>query len=57
MLKAYGLDRAQVPAWPGGDFETMYVFRITRAAGAASSTMTFAVEQEGLSGSLGDTCP
>lgn len=57
MLKSYGLDRALVPAWPGDDFETMYVFRITRAAGAASPTMTFAVEQEGLSASLADTCP
>jgi hypothetical protein len=57
MLRTYGLDRARVPAWPGGDFETMYVFRITRAVGAASPTMTFAVEQEGLSKSLADTCP
>ena len=57
MLKSYGLDRALVPAWPGDDFETMYVLRITRAAGAASPTMTFAVEQEGLSASLVDTCP
>jgi hypothetical protein len=57
MLRTYGLDRAQVPAWPTADFETMYVFRITRAAGAASPAMTFAVQQEGLSGSLGDACP
>ena len=57
MLKSYGLDRARVPAWPGDDFETMYVFRIKRAAGAASPTMTFAVEQEGLSASLSDACP
>lgn len=57
MLKSYGLDRAQVPAWPGDDFETMYVFRITRPTGASQPTMTFAVEKEGLSGSLGDACP
>ncbi len=57
MLKSYGLDRARVPAWPGDDFETMYVFRITRAAGAATPAMTFAVEQEGLSMSLSDACP
>ena len=57
MLKSYGLDRAEVPAWPGDDFETMYVFRLRRAAGAASPVMTFAVEQEGLSGSLAETCP
>jgi hypothetical protein len=57
MLRTYGLDRARVPAWPTDDFETMYVFRITRTAGAASPTMTFAAEQEGLSNSLQDTCP
>jgi hypothetical protein len=57
MLRTHGLDRARVPAWPGDDFETMYVFRITRGAGAASPTMTFAVEREGLSGTLGEACP
>jgi hypothetical protein len=57
MLRAYRLDRAQVPAWPSGDYETMYVFRITRAAGSGAPTMTFAVEQEGLEGSLSSTCP
>ncbi len=56
MLRAYGLDRAQVPAWPSDDYETLYVFHIRRAAGAAPA-MTFAVEQEGLSGNLSATCP
>jgi hypothetical protein len=57
MLRSYRLDRAQVPFWPSEDFETMYVFRITRSAGASQPMMTFATEQEGLSGSLPDTCP
>jgi hypothetical protein len=56
MLRSYRLDRAQVPFWKPDDFETMYVFRITRSAGSQPS-MTFAVEREGLSGSLADTCP
>jgi hypothetical protein len=56
MLHAYGLDRSQVPPWPSDDFDTMYVFHIIRAAGAAP-TMTFAVQQEGLSGSLSAACP
>ncbi len=47
MLRAYGLDRAQVPAWPSDDYETLYVFHIRRAGGAAPA-MTFAVEREGL---------
>ena len=56
MLRAYGLDRAQVPAWPSDDYEMLYVFHIRHAAGAAPA-MTFAVEQEGLSGNLSATCP
>jgi hypothetical protein len=56
MLRAYGLDRSQVPAWPSDDFETLYVFHITRTAGSAP-TMTFAVQQEGLEGTLPATCP
>jgi hypothetical protein len=56
MLRAYGLDRAQVPAWPSDDYETLYVFRIRRAAGAVPA-MIFAVEREGLEGTLSATCP
>jgi len=56
MLHAYGLDRSQVPPWPSDDFDTMYVFHIIRVAGAAP-TMTFAVQQEGLSGNLSAACP
>jgi hypothetical protein len=57
MLRSYGLDPSQVPAWPSDNFEMMYVFHITRTAGAASPAMTFAVQQEGLGGSLSSTCP
>lgn len=57
MLRSYGLDPSVVPGWPGGDFETMYVFHISRAVGSPSSRMTFAVQQEGLEGHLSDACP
>ena len=57
MLRSYGLDESQVAAWPTDDFETMYVFRITRATGSSTPVMTFSVQQEGLSGSLSSTCP
>jgi hypothetical protein len=56
MLRAYGLDRAQVPPWSSDDYEMLYVFHIRRAAGAAPA-MTFAVEREGLEGTLSATCP
>jgi hypothetical protein len=57
MLRSYGLDRSQVPEWPSDDFETMYVFHISRSAGSSSPVMTFSVQQEGLEGSLSRTCP
>jgi hypothetical protein len=57
MLRTYRLDRSVVPPWPGDDFETLYVFRITRVGGGSRPVMTFRVEQEGLSGSLSDVCP
>jgi hypothetical protein len=57
MLRSHGLDPSQVPAWPSDDFETMYVFHITRTAGTRAPAMTFAVQQEGLEGSLSGTCP
>ena len=57
MLRSYGLDKSQVPFWPTDDFETLYVFRITHYAGASRPVMVFAVEKQGLSGSLSDTCP
>jgi hypothetical protein len=57
MLRAHGLDPSQVPAWPSNDFETMYVFHITRTGGTDVPAMTFAVQKEGLEGSLSATCP
>lgn len=57
MLRSYGLDRSQVPVWTSDNHEMMYVFRITRAAGASGPKMTFSVQQEGLQGTLSDTCP
>jgi hypothetical protein len=57
MLRSYGLDRSQVPVWPSDDFETLYVFHISRAAGSSSAVMTFSVQREGLEGSLPHACP
>jgi hypothetical protein len=56
MLRSYGLDPSQVPGWPSDDFETMYVFHITHTAGSAPA-MTFAVQKEGLQGTLSAACP
>ncbi len=57
MLRSHGLDPSVAPWWPGDDFETMYVFHIARVPASSSAVLTFAVEKEGLGGSLSGACP
>jgi hypothetical protein len=40
LLGANGGDPSQVPRWPGRDFDSLYVVRITRGAGAAQASFT-----------------
>ena len=54
LVKHHGGDPAQVPSWPDGDYDTIFVFKITKDAGQES--FSFAVEHEGLN-DLSDTCP
>ena len=55
MLKAYGKDPSAVPDWPNEEYDRIYVFRIKNDKG--KKELTFSVEQQGLNGSLSDTCP
>ena len=55
MLKAYGKDPSVVPDWPNEEYDRIYVFRIKNDKG--KKELTFSVEQQGLNGSLSDTCP
>jgi len=54
VVKTYGGDAAKVPAWPGTDFDTIFVFKITRDNGKES--VEFIIDHEGLNG-LSDDCP
>lgn len=54
MVKSYGGDPAQVPSWPGDDYDTIFVFKITHQNG--HDTLAFSVDHEGLN-NLGDSCP
>jgi hypothetical protein len=54
VIKKSGGDPAQVPAWPGNDFDTIFVLRITRAAG--HETVAFSIDHEGLNNVSAD-CP
>ena len=54
MVKHHGGDQAQVPYWPDGDYDTIFVFKIINDAGKES--FSFTIEHEGLN-NLSDTCP
>jgi hypothetical protein len=45
-VKRYGGDASQVSDWPGSDFDSIFLVKITRQDGKA--TVSFAVEHEGL---------
>lgn len=55
MMASFGGDIRQVPEWPGDDFDSIYVLRITRNGDKAS--ITFTHDQEGLDHKLPKTCP
>lgn len=57
MLKSYGTNQDQVPDWPGSDYETIYVFHITRTGQNGAPQARLDVQQEGLTNSLSDSCP
>jgi hypothetical protein len=54
LVKANGGDPAQVPGWPGNDYDTIFLVKITHASGHAS--VAFTIDHEGLNG-LSDECP
>jgi hypothetical protein len=54
ILKAYGSDPSQVPSWPHQDYDTIFVFKITRNDGRKS--VTFTIDHENLN-NVSDTCP
>jgi hypothetical protein len=57
LLESYGTGADQVPDWPSKDYETIYVFHITRSAQGSIPRATLDIQQEGLSSTLSDTCP
>ena len=49
LFKKFGGDASKVPAWPGPDFDSLYVIKIHRSPDHPA-TATFAHEHEGLNG-------
>jgi hypothetical protein len=54
MAKDHGSDPAQVPDWPGKDFDTIFVFKISRTGG--TNAFQFTIDHEGLN-NLSTNCP
>ncbi len=57
MVKSYGTGHDRVPDWPGSDYETIYVFHITRTEQNGAPQARLEIQQEGLTNSLSDACP
>lgn len=54
MVKDNGDNPQEVPHWKGSDYDTIFVFTITRQNG--QKKFSFTMDHEGLNG-LSDTCP
>jgi hypothetical protein len=57
LLQSYGTGAAQVPDWPNSDYETIYVFHITRSGNGGTPHATLEIQSENLGNTLKDTCP
>ena len=55
LVKAYGGDPSTVPDWPGNDFDSVFVIRLTRRG--CKTSVSFEHQHENLTGHLRDTCP
>ena len=54
LVKDNGGDPKQVPDWPGGDYDTIFLVKITHADNGNS--VAFTIDHENLNG-LSDDCP
>ena len=57
MLQSYGTNPEQVPEWANNDYDSIYVFHITRSGNDATPRATLEIHKEDLTNTLKDTCP
>ncbi|MFZ0961866.1 MAG: histidine phosphatase family protein [Terriglobia bacterium] len=57
MLQSHGTGPGHVPDWPNSDYETIYVFHITRTGKGGTPQATLEIQKEDLGNTLKDTCP
>lgn len=55
LMASFGGDVRQVPEWPGNDYDSIYVLRLTRTG--KKTSISFTHDQEGLDHKLPKTCP
>jgi len=55
MMRAFGGNADQVPAWKGSDYDSIYVLRLTRSG--QKTTISFTHEHENLNHKLSKPCP
>jgi len=56
MLQSYGVTPMQVPEWTNDDYETIYLFHISRDKDGKPQA-TLEIQKENLGSMLKDTCP
>lgn len=54
MVRQYGGNPKEVPEWPGKDYDSIFLLKITRSGGKAS--IAFTIDHENLN-DLSDKCP
>lgn len=54
MVRQYGGNPKEVPEWPGKDYDSIFLLKITRSGGKAS--IVFTIDHENLN-DLSDKCP
>jgi hypothetical protein len=57
MLQAYGATPMQVPDWLNNDYETIYIFHISRSGTDGAPQATLEIQKEDLGSTLTDVCP
>lgn len=57
MLQSYGVSPLQLPPWTNDDYDTIYVFHITRSGKNDTPQVTLDLQREDLDSTLSDTCP
>jgi hypothetical protein len=57
LLQSYGDATVRLPDWPNSEYETIYIFHVTRTGKDDTPHVALDIQTEGLSNTLSDACP